>query len=159
MSALAVQTHGLSRRFAHHYALRELSLSVPSSSGLLVVGPNGAGKTTLLRLRATALRPSAGQAVIFGHDVVRNADAVRGVTVFVGPAHGMYDALTARENLAFAAAMSGRPGGEESLDALLERVGLVHVSPQTGPHLQPGNETPPRPGAGVAVGATPPPPR
>ena len=128
MSAPAVQTHGLSRRFAYHYALRELSLSVPSSSGLLVVGPNGAGKTTLLRLLATALRPSAGRAAIFGHDVVRDADAVRGVTVFVGTAHGMYEALTARENLAFAAAMSGRPEAKNSLDALLERVGLVHVS-------------------------------
>lgn len=128
MSTPAVQTLGLSRRFAHHYALRELSLSVPPSSGLLVVGPNGAGKTTLLRLLATALRPSAGGATIFGRDLVRDADAVRGVTVFVGTAHGMYEALTARENLAFAAAMSARPGAEESLDALLERVGLVHVS-------------------------------
>jgi heme ABC exporter ATP-binding subunit CcmA len=124
MLPIAVQTQGLTRRFDLHVALRDLSLSLPAASVLLVVGPNGAGKTTLLRLLATSLRPSAGRATVFGHDLVRDADAVRRITTYVGTAHGMYEGLTARENLAFAAAMSGRP---DQADAVLERVGLSQV--------------------------------
>ena len=125
MLPIAVQTQGLSRRFDLHVALRDLSLTLPPASALLVVGPNGAGKTTLLRLLATSLRPSAGRALVFGHDLVRDADAVRQFTAYIGTTHGMYEGLTASENLAFAAAMSGRP---DQSAAVLERVGLSEVA-------------------------------
>ncbi len=125
MLPIAVQTQGLSRRFDLHYALRDLSLTLPAATVLLVVGPNGAGKTTLLRLLATSLRPSAGRATIFGSELVRDADAVRRITAYVGSTHGMYEALTASENLVFAAAMSGRP---DQSRAVLERVGLSPVA-------------------------------
>src|SRR3972149_6998706 len=125
MLPIAVQTQGLSRRFDLHVALRDLSLTLPPASALLVVGPNGAGKTTLLRLLATSLRPSAGRALVFGHDLVRDADAVRQFTAYIGTAHGMYEGLTASENLAFASAMSGRP---DQSAAVLERVGLSEVA-------------------------------
>src|SRR3989304_6366122 len=125
MLPIAVQTQGLSRRFDLHFALRDLSLTLPTASALLVVGPNGAGKPPLLRLLATALRPSAGRATVFGHDLVRGADAVRQITAYVGTAHGMYEGLTAKENLAFAATMGGRP---DQADAVLKRVGLFQVA-------------------------------
>src|SRR3990170_3495235 len=125
MLPIAVQTQGLSRRFDLHVALRDLSLTLPTASALLVVGPNGAGKTTLLRLLATSLRPSAGRAVVFGHDLVRGADAVRRITAYIGTAHGIYEGLTAKENLAFAATMGGRP---DQADAVLKRVGLFQVA-------------------------------
>lgn len=120
----AIVASGLSKRFAHSYAMREITLTVARRSTLLVVGPNGAGKTTLLRLLATALRPSAGQARIFGYDLVRDADAIRGLSAFLGTEYGMYETMTGYENLAFAAAMSGRPvpaGG------WLDRFGLGRV--------------------------------
>ncbi len=125
MPSIAVQTQGLSRRFDYQHALRDVSLTVSAGSVLLVVGPNGAGKTTLLRLLATALRPTAGRATVFGCDLARDADAVRRLVVYLGTAHGMYEGLTARENLAFAAAMSGRP---DRGAALLDRVGLRAVA-------------------------------
>ncbi len=121
----AVVTEGLTKRFGYSYAVHQLSITVPHRSVLLVVGPNGAGKTTLLRLLATALRPSAGRATVFGHDLVRDADAVREIIAFVSTSHGMYEALTATENLSFAAAMSGRPDPEK---LLLDRVGLGQVA-------------------------------
>ncbi|MDR7468928.1 MAG: heme ABC exporter ATP-binding protein CcmA [Armatimonadota bacterium] len=122
---MGLQAEGLSRRFHLQVALRDISLTLPAGSVLLVVGPNGAGKTTLLRLLATALRPTAGCATVFGHDLVRAADRVRQITAFVGTAHGMYEELTAAENLAFAAAMSGRP--DRTADALA-RVGLAQAA-------------------------------
>jgi len=121
---VAAEAHGLARRFDRNVALRPLSLSLPAGAVLLLVGPNGAGKTTLLRLLATSLRPTAGRAAVFGWDVVRNADAVRRVCVYVGTSHGMYEGLTAQENLAFAAAMGGKG---DTARAALERVGLTGV--------------------------------
>lgn len=122
---LAVAADGLSRRFGLVQAVRGVSLSLSPGSVLLLVGPNGSGKTTLLRLLATALRPTAGWAQIFGRDAVREAGAVREITAFVGSSPGLYGALSAIENLEFAAAMSGvrRPGV-----ASLEAVGLNHVA-------------------------------
>lgn len=121
----AIVTCGLTKRFGYSYAIRDLSITIPSRSVLLIVGPNGAGKTTLLRLLATALRPSAGQATIFGRNLLTDAEKIRQFIAFVGTSHGMYAALTARENLAFVAAMSGHQNPEGDL---LGRVGLDHVA-------------------------------
>jgi len=118
----AIEATALTRRFGPAWAVPDLTFVVPPRSVLLIIGPNGSGKTTLLRLLATALRPTMGTAAVFGHDIVRSADAVRALSAFVGTAPGIYDALTARENLQFAAAMYGRP--HEPLTPWLDRVGL-----------------------------------
>ena len=117
---------GLSRRFGAVWAVRDVTFMLPSRSVLLVVGPNGSGKTTLLRLLATALRPTSGGAAVFGLDLIRDADAIRGLAAFVGASPGVYDLLTAAENLRFAAAMYGRP--HESVMPWLERTGLAEVA-------------------------------
>src|SRR5256886_5075999 len=122
----AVSAHGLSRRFSLEWAVRDVTLVLPPHSVLLVVGPNASGKTTLLRLLATALRPTDGGGSVFGHDLVRDADAVRVLTAFVGTSAGTYDLLTVRENLAFAAAMRGRP--DAPVATWLDRVGLTPVA-------------------------------
>jgi len=124
----AIDTEGLSRRFGSHDALRDVTLTLAPSSVLLIAGPNGAGKTTLLRLLATALRPSRGRGSVFGRDLVREADAVRRLTVLVGVGGGAYGALTGTENLAFAAAMGRAPAGPSEIASLLERVGLSRAA-------------------------------
>lgn len=124
---LTVVADGLTKRFGFVYAVRDVTFALPRSSVLLVLGPNGSGKTTLLRLLATALRPTTGRAVIFGADLVRDSDAVRRATAFVGTAAGLYDSLSARENLEFAAAMCGL---RVQPHAWLERVGLAALAEQ-----------------------------
>ncbi len=121
----AVIADGLTRRFGLVYAVRDLSVSVPRSTVLLVTGPNGSGKTTFLRLLATALRPTAGRVSVFGADLVREPDAVRRLAAFVPTDPAVYDGLTARENLAFAAAMSG---ARVQPQEWLERAGLDEVA-------------------------------
>lgn len=106
--------------------MRDVTFALPPRSALLVVGPNGSGKTTLLRLLATALRPTSGSAAVFGLDLVRDAAAVRGLAAFVGASPGVYDLLTAAENLHFAAAMWGRP--DAPVMPHLERAGLAGVA-------------------------------
>jgi heme ABC exporter ATP-binding subunit CcmA len=124
----AVRCRGLARQFRTLWAVRDITFVLPPYSVLLIVGPNGSGKTTLLRLLATALRPTYGEAIVLGHDLVHEADAVRSLSAFVGTAPGVYDVLTARENLQFAAAMCGRP--REPALPWLERVGLAGAADQ-----------------------------
>ena len=64
-----------------------------------VLGPNGAGKTTTIRMLATLLRPDAGSARVLGHDIVREADAVRGLVSLTGQLASVDEDLTGRENL------------------------------------------------------------
>jgi ABC-2 type transport system ATP-binding protein len=71
----AVQTSGLVKTFGTTRAVDGVELQVPIGSVYGVLGPNGAGKTTVIRILATLLRPEAGTARVFGHDVVADADA------------------------------------------------------------------------------------
>jgi heme ABC exporter ATP-binding subunit CcmA len=91
-----------------------------------LLGANGSGKSTLLRIFATLLKPSAGEARVYGHDLNRGADGVRAQVGFLAHSPGLYDDLTARENLVFAAAMLGLDA--DGVDAALARVGLAAVS-------------------------------
>ncbi len=116
----------LGRRFGRVVALQDVSFTVPAGTCLLLAGPNGAGKTTLLRILATSLRPTTGRARVCGWDVVREANQVREVCAYLGSSPGTYAALTGRENLHFAADMSGRP--RRLADEWLERVGLGVVA-------------------------------
>ncbi len=73
----AVLTEGLVKRFGDVVALDGVDLQVAPGSLYAVVGPNGAGKTTLIHVLTTLLKPSAGRAWVFGHDVVGQAASVR----------------------------------------------------------------------------------
>jgi heme exporter protein A len=121
MTALAVETTGLSRRYGRRWALSDLSLAVPEGSVVMLAGRNGSGKSTLLRVLATALRPDHGSARVAGHDVRHEREAIRRKVALLAHHSFLYEALTARENLQVAARFLGRP-----LDpGLLERVGLA----------------------------------
>lgn len=86
------------------------------------MGHNGSGKSTLLRVIATALRPSVGEGWVLGRHLVREAQEVRRLVGFLAHAPGLYDDLTAWENLRFAARMLGTR--EDAIDGALEQVGL-----------------------------------
>ncbi|CAM5281162.1 ATP-binding cassette domain-containing protein OS=Streptomyces tendae OX=1932 GN=GUR47_34070 PE=4 SV=1 [Streptomyces tendae] len=73
----AVLSEGLEKRFGTVHALRGLDLAVAEGTVCGLLGPNGAGKTTAVRLLTTLLRPDAGSARVAGHDLVREAAAVR----------------------------------------------------------------------------------
>ena len=69
----AVHTTGLTRTYGTMTALASLDLTVQRGDLFGFIGSNGAGKTTTLRILATFLAPSAGNAYVLGHDVVRDA--------------------------------------------------------------------------------------
>src|SRR3712207_1897331 len=98
-ATLAVETSGLVKAFGSTRAVDGVDLAVPSGVVYGVLGPNGAGKTTTIRILATLLRPDAGSARVLGHDVVGEADAVRGLVSLTGQLASVDEDLTGRENL------------------------------------------------------------
>jgi heme exporter protein A len=121
----AVATHDVARLFTGSAALAGVSLSVEAGRIVTLVGPNGAGKTTLLRILATSLRPTFGSALVDGIDVVARPELVRRRVAFLSHATGLYEDLTATENLRFAATMLGREDGAQAARGALEEVGLT----------------------------------
>jgi heme exporter protein A len=121
----AVVTTDLARLFAGSPALAGVSLNVAAGRTIALLGPNGAGKTTLMRIVATAIRPSYGTAMVDGMDLARHADLVRERVAYLSHATGLYDDLTARENLAFAATLLGTPDRGTRVERALGDIGLL----------------------------------
>jgi heme ABC exporter ATP-binding subunit CcmA len=112
-----VQTRELARRFGPRWALARVDLDVAMGERLLIVGPNGCGKTTLLRILATLEAPSKGTVKLFGKDAVTCRASVRSDLALLGHEPGVYEDLSAAENLEVLAACAGRarPDVEDAL--------------------------------------------
>jgi ABC-2 type transport system ATP-binding protein len=122
----AVHTVGLSRTYGSMIALNSLDLTVNRGDLFGFIGSNGAGKTTTLRILATFLAPSAGQAKVLGHDVVKDADAVRHVIGYMPDFFGVYKDMEVTEYLDFFGACYKIPSAqrEKTVNDVLELVGL-----------------------------------
>ena len=98
---LAINVEGLSRTFGSVRALEQVSLAVPSGIVFGLLRPNGAGKTTMIRLLLGLLAPDAGRATVLGYDVTREGDAVRRRCGALLEHPGLYERLSAADNLEF----------------------------------------------------------
>ena len=126
MSVAAVAAEGLGRDYGRIRALDSLSLHVGAGQLVGLLGPNGAGKTTAMLLLATLLRPSRGTGQILGHDLVSARTAARRCLGLVFQEPTVDPFLTVRENLEFAAALSGldRRQAQRAIALALGRMGL-----------------------------------
>jgi ABC-2 type transport system ATP-binding protein len=123
----AIVVEGLERAFDDVLAVRGVDLTVGEGEIYAFLGPNGAGKTTTVRMLTTLLLPTAGRAAVAGHDVVREARAVRS-SIGVALQEAALDPLmTGRELIRLQATLHGlsRGEGRRRADELLERVDLV----------------------------------
>jgi ABC-2 type transport system ATP-binding protein len=96
-----IHVEGLGKRFGDRTAVEGLSFHVRPGEVFGLLGPNGAGKTTTVRMLTGLLRPSEGEATVWGHRVDRDGEALRKVVGLLTEQPGLYDRLTARENLRF----------------------------------------------------------
>jgi len=101
-------------------ALEDVSFEVQPGEIFGLLGPNGAGKTTCLRILSTVLRPTGGQALIAGADVVTQPEVVRSRIGFMSCNTGIYDRMTAWEMVEYFGRLYGMP--EEALKCRLEEI-------------------------------------
>lgn len=128
----AIETRSLVKAFGGTRAVDGVDLMVPVGGVYGLLGPNGAGKTTTIRTLATLLVPDGGEARVFGHDVVGEADAVRARIGLTGQFASIDEDLTGIENLVLQARLwgLGRREAISRVDELLDTFDLVEAAAQ-----------------------------
>jgi ABC-2 type transport system ATP-binding protein len=123
----AVSVAGLHKSFGAKTVLDGIDLTVTEGTVFALLGPNGAGKTTMVRILATLLKADGGSVRVAGHDLLRDADAVRAAIGLTGQFAAVDRLLTVRENLRLMADLNrlGRTEGRRRVDRLIERFDLA----------------------------------
>jgi len=111
---VAVDVAGLTRSFGDLTAVDALTFSVQAGELFGLVGPDGAGKTTTLRMLAGVLRPTSGDARVFGTSVATDPEGVKNDIAYMSQRFGLYTDLTVAENLRFYADLYEVPKGERA---------------------------------------------
>jgi daunorubicin resistance ABC transporter ATP-binding subunit len=136
----AVEARGLVKDFGRNRAVDGVDLHVRAGTIYSVLGPNGAGKTTTIRMLATLLKPDAGSARIFGHDVVKEPHIVRQLIGVTGQYASVDESLSADENLMLFARLLGltRAEARRKTEELLEEFGLTEAAKRPLKHFSGG---------------------
>lgn len=122
---LMIEIQQVSKRYGSIWALRDITLHVKAGTRLTVIGPNGSGKTTLIRILARLSSPSSGSLKLFGRDLSAQGDEARKQIGVVSHTSFLYPSLTAAENLIFYANMFGVSRTPNTIESLLNQVGLL----------------------------------
>ena len=124
MTEPALEIRGVSKRYAEHVAVRELSLSVPRGAVQGLLGPNGAGKTTTIRMILDIIAPDTGAISILGQP--NTAAGVRDRVGYLPEERGLYKKMQVREVLRFLAELKGigRKVADARIDEWLDRLAL-----------------------------------
>jgi ABC-2 type transport system ATP-binding protein len=126
----AIELAALAKSFGETRAVNGIDLQIARGSVFGLLGPNGAGKTTTIRMLATLLRPTAGSARVLGHDVVREAAAVRAKVSLTGQFASIDEDLTGQENLVLVGRLLGLSWSDARVRAmeLLGAFGLAEAA-------------------------------
>ncbi|MDT7845099.1 ATP-binding cassette domain-containing protein [Streptomyces justiciae] len=140
MTQAAITVDGARKKYGEKQALAGLDLTVARGTVHGVLGPNGAGKTTLVRILSTLLRPDAGRIEVAGHDVVRQAYAVRLRIGLLGQHAALDEELGGRQNLEMFGRLHhlGARRARARADELLERFALTDTGRKAVRHYSGG---------------------
>jgi ABC-2 type transport system ATP-binding protein len=117
---IVIQTEGLTKSYKGLQALKGLDLQVRKNSIFGFLGPNGAGKTTTIKLLLGLIRPTSGQATVFGQDITRDSVAIRSRVGYLPQNPRFYERLTARQILRYTAGFYFQ-GPKEAIERRVEK--------------------------------------
>ncbi len=129
-----IEVRALTKRFGYKRALNGVDLRLKRGECLALFGPNGAGKTTLIRILSSLMRPTSGEVLVAGYDAKSEGEDLRRIIGVISHNTFLYDNLTAFENLKFYGRMYDVKNLKESIEEVLELVGLkerMHERVQT----------------------------
>jgi ABC-2 type transport system ATP-binding protein len=136
----AVVTRALSKRFGDLVAVESLDLTIQRGEVFGVLGPNGSGKTTTIRMLCGLLTPTSGDASVAGFDIRTESEQIRRSIGYMSQHYGLYDDLTAIENIRFYSTVYGLHGAEREarIAELMSELGLTSQKDQMAGTLSGG---------------------
>ena len=142
MTETAVRVDRLEKAFGAKQVLRGISLDAQAGEIFGLLGPNGAGKTTTLRVICTLLAPDSGTVEVLGFSTRTAPEEVRRRVGVVTAEIGVYPRLSARENIAYFAELSGVVDGDltRKVDAVIERLDMGDFASQRAESLSSGQK-------------------
>lgn len=120
-----ISVSDLAKKFGEQYAVKSVSLRVNRGEIFGFMGPNGSGKTTTIRMLCGLLTPDGGQGVCLGFDLLKDAQIIKSRVGYMTQRFSLYDDLTVRENLDFAARLYSVPKVKQKVNAVLSELGLI----------------------------------
>ena len=120
-----IHAENLTRRFGDRTAVDRLTFDVHAGEIVGLLGPNGAGKTTTIRMLAGMIAPSSGTVRVGEHDPLSEPERVHEIVGLLTESAGLYERLTAQENLAYFARFHIGIDVEKAVDRILDRMGLT----------------------------------
>jgi ABC-2 type transport system ATP-binding protein len=132
----SIEVEGLSRTFNGLQAVDGISFTVEAGEVFGFLGHNGAGKTTTIRMLSGQLRPTAGVARVAGCDVTTEQERLKPLVGVVSENQNLYERMSGRENLAFAARLYGAHPGR--IDEVLRQVGMLERANDNVKHYSNG---------------------
>jgi ABC-2 type transport system ATP-binding protein len=134
----AIAVAGLVKRFGGRAVVDEVSLTVAKGEIAGFLGPNGSGKTTTIRLMCGLLTPDAGEGRVLGHDIRRDARAIKREVGYMTQRFSFYEDLTIEENLNFVAGLYGLSPARQAVADTLADLGLTSRKGQLAGSLSGG---------------------
>jgi ABC-2 type transport system ATP-binding protein len=138
VSSLAIDVHGLTKRFGGKTVVDHIDIAVPEGQVWGFLGPNGSGKTTSIRMLCGLLNPDDGQGTCLGMDFRTQSEAIKRRVGYMTQRFSFWEDLSIRENLEFVARIYGIERPQEKVNKTLERLGLTKRQNQLAGQLSGG---------------------
>jgi ABC-2 type transport system ATP-binding protein len=136
--ALAIDVHGMTKRFGGLTAVDHVDLQVRTGEICGFLGPNGSGKTTFIRMLCGLLRADAGSGTCLGYDVITESEIVKRHVGYMTQRFSFWEDLTIAENLDFVARMYAMKDRQQAVRESIERLGLTRRRNQLAGQLSGG---------------------